>query len=286
MRFKIYLVLVVALLSISSTSLIVRYVSSVPALTLAFWRMLLSGILLLLFSWTYAKTNKNKRPKYNDIFIAGFFLGMHFSLFFLGIRETSVTNATLLACTGPIFTSLYSILKKEKLLRGLYLGLFYALFGICIIQVPNPNIENSSLYGDILCLLSGACIAVTFVYASKVRQLTDSITYSKVAFIVAALTIGLVCFLFGTNPLVFNEEHIIWFFALAIFPSILGHNLLTYSLKHLSPTAVASVPLGEPIIASILAFFIFSESIPRASFVGGPLILFGIYKILKSSLLR
>ena len=118
------------------------------------------------------------------------------------------------------------------------------------------------------------------------RQLTDSITYSKVAFIVAALTIGLTCFLFGTNPLVFNKEHVVWFFALAIFPSILGHNLLTYLLKYLSPTAVAAVPLGEPIIASLLAFFFFSENIPAASIVGGPLILVGIYKILKSSLVR
>ena len=285
MRLKIYIVLVVALLSISSTSLIVRYISSVPALTLAFWRMLLSGVLLWLFSWSSAKVKKNERPKYNDIFIAGFFLGMHFSLFFLGIRETSVTNATLLACTGPIFTSLYSILKKEKLLRGLYLGLFYALFGMGIMQVPSSDIEKSSLYGDLLCLLSGACIAITFVYASRVRQLTDSITYSKVAFMVAALTIGLVCFLFSTNPLVFNEEHVVWFFALAIFPSILGHNFLTYSLKHLPPTAVASIPLGEPIIASVLAFLIFSENIPTASIVGGPLILFGIYKILKNSLI-
>ncbi len=286
MRFKIYLVLVVALFSISSTSLIVRYVSSIPALTLAFWRMLLSGVLLWLFSWASSKTNKNNSPKLNAIFIAGFFLGMHFSLFFLGIRETSVTNATLLACTGPIFTSLYSILKKEKLLRGLYWGLFYALLGMCIMQVPNPSIEKSSMRGDLLCFLSGACIAITFIYASRVRQLTDSITYSKIAFIVAALTIGLTCFLFGTNPLVFNKEHVIWFFALAIFPSILGHNLLTYSLKYLSPTAVAAVPLGEPIIASLLAFFFFSENIPTASIVGGPLILVGIYKILKSSLAR
>ena len=283
MRLRIYLVLVVALFSISSTSLIVRHVASVPALTLAFWRMFLSGAMLWGFSWLNPKFYEKGTPNHYNIFVAGFFLGMHFALFFLGIRETSVANATLLACTGPIFTSLYSVLKKEKTSMGLYLGLFCALLGICVIQLPTFDIEKGNAYGDLLCLLSGACIAVTFVYASRARQETDSITYSKTAFVVAALTIALVCIPLGTNPFSFNKEHLFWFFVLAVFPSILGHNLLTYSVKYLSPTAVASVPLGEPIIASILAFFFFSENISLTAIVGGPLVLLGIYKVLRSS---
>ena len=46
-------------------------------------------------------------------------------------------------------------------------------------------------------------------------------------------------------------------------PTIFGHNSLYYVIKYISPTIVASVPLGEPIIASILAFFIFQVSILR-----------------------
>ena len=148
----------------------------------------------------------------------------------------------------------------------------------------NSDIEKNSLYGDLLCLLSGACIAVTFVCASKSLQLTDSITYSKVAFIVAALTIGLVCFLL-VQTLWFLMRSMLFGFCTSHISIDSWPQFLTYSLKHLPPTAVASIPLGEPIIASVLAFLIFSESIPTASIVGGPLILFGIYKILKNSLI-
>ena len=35
-----------------------------------------------------------------------------------------------------------------------------------------------------------------------------------------------------------------WFFFLGLVPSILGHNTLNYAVKYLSPTAVASIPLG------------------------------------------
>ena len=59
-------------------------------------------------------------------------------------------------------------------------------------------------------------------------------------------------------------------------PSILGHNSLNYALKYLSPTAIASVPLGEPIIASIFGWFLFGEEIAKSS-LEGPFVLIGIY---------
>ena len=67
---------------------------------------------------------------------------------------------------------------------------------------------------------------------------------------------------------------------LGVVPSILGHNSLNYSIRYLSPTAVASVPLGEPVIASILGYALFSESISIEALLGAPFIFFGIYLIL------
>ena len=44
----------------------------------------------------------------------------------------------------------------------------------------------------------------------------------------------------------------------------------------MSPTIVASVPLGEPVIASIMAFFIFNELISFQIFISGLIILLGL----------
>jgi drug/metabolite transporter (DMT)-like permease len=57
--------------------------------------------------------------------------------------------------------------------------------------------------------------------------------------------------------------------------------MLNYALKYFSPTAIASVPLGEPIIASIFGFLIFSESIPSGAMISAPIILGGIFIVLK-----
>ncbi len=55
--------------------------------------------------------------------------------------------------------------------------------------------------------------------------------------------------------------------------AFIGHTAFSYSVKFVSPTVIAAFPLGEPIIASYLAWLLFAE---RVSFyvVGGGLIIF------------
>ena len=82
---RIYLILFVALISVSSTAVVIRYVELVPALTLAFWRMLSAS----LFLWCYSIKKPQRLISLNNrnrILFAGFFLGMHFALFFVGLE--------------------------------------------------------------------------------------------------------------------------------------------------------------------------------------------------------
>ena len=77
---------------------------------------------------------------------AGFFLGMHFALFFVGVRSTSVASATLLANTGHIFTSLLSRLSGQKVSRSVVLGLFISVFGIIIVQWSGFGAEGNNYW--------------------------------------------------------------------------------------------------------------------------------------------
>ena len=67
---------------------------------------------------------------------------------------------------------------------------------------------------------------------------------------------------------------------LGFVPSILGHNSLNYALKFLSPTAIASIPLGEPIIASLIGWVLLDELITIDYLIGAPFVLIGICFIL------
>ena len=282
MNIRIYLILIIALFSVSSTSLIVRYLVSVPALTLAFWRMFSSGTMLWGYTSIKPRISQDK-ISIHRVVVAGLFLGLHFSLFFWGIRETSIANATLLANTGPFFTAIFSWINKEQISKKTMLGLLLSFIGICVVQSPVFSLEDENTKGNLLCLASGLCLAITYIYASKIRKKTSALVYSRSAFLIASLTIALVSIITDVSLFDFEKKHILWFLALGLFPSILGHNLLTYSIKYLTPTSVASIPLGEPIIASVFASFWFSEKISPEVFPGGGLILMGIFMVLQES---
>jgi drug/metabolite transporter (DMT)-like permease len=70
-----------------------------------------------------------------------------------------------------------------------------------------------------------------------------------------------------------------WFFIIfqALFCQVLGQGLLAYSLSKLSSGVVAVTLLLEPAIASIFAWFIFSEQVSLFGWVMFGVVLFGIY---------
>ena len=282
MQIRIYLILLVALISVSSTALVIRYLEDLDPVLLAFWRMLFASILL----WIYSYNIKNYTSySVNRVWtiIAGIFLGLHFALFFIGVRTTSIPSATLLACTAPIFTATISWLKGENLSKAALLGLLLSVLGIVIVQSFNNDLTRGNLYGNLLSLLSGLCIAITFVFAKKIRLTTENVVYGREVFFVASLTLLAFSLLTKTSLFSFSKADLPWFLFLGLFPSILGHNMLNYTIKYLSPTAVASVPLGEPIIASLLSYLIFFESIPFGVIAGAPFIFFGIFLLVKQS---
>jgi len=68
----------------------------------------------------------------------------------------------------------------------------------------------------------------------------------------------------------------LWLALLALFPQIIGHSSLNWSLGHLSATYVSLAVLGEPIGSTILAWVVLDEAPAVTAVVGGVLILAGL----------
>ena len=280
MTVRIGLILLLAMVSVSSTSLVVRSVATVPALVLAFWRMFTASGMLWGYSVIRPAGGLSPINKKRIIF-AGIFLGCHFACFFLGIRNTSIANATLLGCMAPIFTVFIAILQKKKINKMTYVGLIVAIVGGGIVQLGDISLNSANLFGNSIALLSALFLAITFVLAEEIRQETDNVVYGRSLFFVASITVLLIAAMAGDSILNFKPADIPWFLFLGLVPSIFGHNLLNYAVKYITPTAVSSVPLGEPIIASLFGLLLFGEAIPFGALLGGPVVLIGVYIIIK-----
>ena len=158
-----------------------------------------------------------------------------------------------------------------------------ALLGVFLIQRSDFYHNSNTSFGNVVSLLSGFCIALVYIVAKNIRKENNNISYGRTLFFFAAITIGALSIVTGESLFSFELKDLKWFLFLGVVPSILGHNSLNYALKYLSPTAIASVPLGEPIIASLFGWFLFGEEITKSSLEGAPFVLIGIYFIIKRS---
>ena len=269
----IYTVLLVGLLAISTSPVIARLLPLVPAAVISFWRMAAASTML----WCYSsiRPQESLAPKnIRLVLAAGFLLAMHFVFWFGALKLTSIANTTILGIVAPAFTLLFERLWYNHKLSGITIkALLIILVGVIIVQGDDLGSMDSAGLGNIMAILSAVFLGSVFLIGSKVRKTTSVITYTSTVYAVSAIVL-LVSSLVLDNPLMgYTINNYFWLFMLGLIPTLIGHTAFSYSVKFVSPTVIAAFPLGEPIIASYLAWLLFAE---RVSFyvVGGGLIIF------------
>ena len=269
----IYTILLVGLLAISTSPVIARLLPLVPAAVIAFWRMAAASAML----WSYSsiRPQESIEPKnIRLILAAGFLLAMHFVLWFGALKLTSIANTTVLGIVAPAFTLLIERLWYNRKLGWITItALLIILVGGIIVQGDDLGSMDGTGLGNIMAILSAVFLGSVFLIGAKVRKTTSVITYTRTVYTVSAIVL-LVTSLILDNPLMgYTINNYFWLFMLGLIPTLIGHTAFSYSVKFVSPTVIAAFPLGEPIIASYLAWLLFAEQV-TFHIVGGGLIIF------------
>ena len=269
----IYAILFIGLLAISTSPVIARLLPLVPAAIIAFWRMTFASAML----WGYSsiRPQESIAPKnIRLVLAAGFLLAMHFIFWFSALKLTSIANTTVLGIVAPAFTLLFERLWYNRKLSWITItALLIILFGGIIVQGDDLGRINSTGLGNIMAILSAVFLGSVFIIGAKVRKTTPVIAYTRMVYTVSAIVL-LVSSLVLDNPLLgYSINNYFWLFILGLVPTLIGHTAFSYSVKFVSPTVIAAFPLGEPIIASYLAWILFAERVPFYV-VGGGLIVF------------
>ena len=277
MNYKITILLFIALLSVSTSPIMAKSLTGVPAISISFWRMFIASLLIWIYSG-YKNQGKMKiSSNYYRTMLAGALLGIHFALFFSSIKLTLISNATFLGTLAPLFTLLLElIVLKRKINYKVIVGLLFSFIGAIIIFGNNFDLSQKYTIGNILAILCSLCLALSFMIAEKVRQTENTIVYTRMLYLSAAITLLIIAFITNTNLYGFNNYEYFGLIFLGIVPTIIGHNAIYYSVKYVSPTIVSAFPLGEPVIATILASIIFGELILLNIYIGGVMTLLGL----------
>ena len=272
----IYTILLVGLLAISTSPVIARLLPLVPAAVIAFWRMAAASAML----WSYSSIRPQESLATKNILLvlaAGFLLAMHFIFWFGALKLTSIANTTILGIVAPAFILLFERLwYRRKLSWITIIALLIIFVGGVIVQGNDLGYLEGSGLGNIMAILSAVFLGSVFLIGSKVRKTTPVITYTRTVYTISAIVLLVSSLILDNLLFGYTKNDYFWLFMLGLIPTLIGHTAFSYSVKFVSPTVIAAFPLGEPIIASYLAWLLFAEQVPFYVVGGGLIVLIGL----------
>lgn len=275
------IVMVIGILGISLSSIFIKY-STGPSAVTAAWRLIWTVLLMspLTFGKKAVRQELASLPKkqLGLSMMSGLFLAIHFAFWFESLKQTTVASASSIVSTEVIWVSLgYCLVLKGKLSLRAIGSIAVAFVGSLLIAWSDSGTGGSHLYGDLLALLAALAVAVYVLLGRVVQKTVSTTVYTYVVYSTCTVALMGLC-LAQSQPLTgHGPSPIVVGLLLAVFSTILGHSIFSWCLKYFTPSFVSAAKLMEPVVASILAVFLFGEIPAVLQLLGGGLILTGLY---------
>ena len=232
------------------------------------------SITTIILSPTYVnlRTIKASRQAILLAMGAGICLAGHFATWISSLNFTSVAASVSLVTTNPLWVALLSWwFLGQKITRKTIVGVSIAIIGSILIASSGGDLSGGSNppLGALLALL-GSWFASGYILLGKVAQQKNLTTnqYVSIAYLTATVCLFPLPLLFGNSYFNYSPAFYLYLFLMAIVSQLIGHTSLNWCLKHFSPTTISLLILIEPIISSLLAWWLFNE-IPATSVVFG-----------------
>ena len=288
-----YVLLAVGVASVGAAAILIREAHA-AALAVAFWRTLLGGLALTVVV-VLRGAPWPRGDHLRSAAIAGVLLGVHFWSWIASLAMTSVAASVVLVCTQPIFVSLLAwLVLKEKTPALGVVGIAVAFAGAALIAfdasaTSSPGHGGTDLAGDALALLGAVAIALYVLVGRKTGGHVDVMAYSATVSLGAAasLAVPLLATSWSStrglaDALPPSSTSWLWIAALAFGPQLIGHTALNAALARLPASLVSGAILGEPVIATALAWAFLAETPGAWTLVGSAVVLAGLVLLLRA----
>lgn len=286
-QFKVnpYLAVFLGVVAVSFSSLFVKLSQAHP-FVIAFYRLFLTFLILLPLAWR-EKIQGLRQISLKDGMLAvasGSFLALHFILWFVSLRYTSIASSVVLVTTQPIFVVLGSLLLfREKIGAKALIGGAIALLGSFLIGAADFQFGGRALLGDLLALAAAVAVSGYLIIGRTLRARMSLALYTFLVYGSSSLVLGLVAGTTGKSFYPYPAREWLLFLALAVICTIFGHTVFNWSLRYVQASVVAVGVLGEPVGAIIWAALFLGENPTLRQMVSAAVILFGLYVFIKSS---
>jgi drug/metabolite transporter (DMT)-like permease len=271
------------IIALGFSAIFVRWANA-PAPIMAMYRM---GVAVLFLTPVYAYNNQKSRPAKKIYLLVPVLGGIVTALdhFFINtaLESTTAANATLLGTTSPLWVALVaSLVFKERLGKAFWTGLALTLSGAALVMGYDFILHPSLGWGDLLALTSGVMYAGYFLITQAGRSRLDTLTYVWLVEISAVAVLFLMSLMLGLPLTGYPIKTYLAFIGAGLFSQTVGYLSMSYALGHLPASAVAPTMIGQPVVTALLAIPILGELLQPVQWIGGAVVLLGIYLVNRS----
>ncbi|TNC94591.1 MAG: Uncharacterized protein FD119_3042 [Stygiobacter sp.] len=215
----------------------------------------------------------------SGVFFAGDMIVWH-----LGIMLTSVANASLFTNMAPIFVALALwLIWRQRPSARFVLALLVAFTGALALVGGAPVLSPERLTGDGLSLLSGLFYAGYILAVGRAREDLPTPLLMAVGGAVAALVILAAALALGETVWPSGLRGWAVVLGLALVSQCAGQGLIAWGLAHVSASFAAVLLLLQPVVAVLMAWVLFAETLGTAQVVGAMVVLAGIHLARKAN---
>jgi drug/metabolite transporter (DMT)-like permease len=274
--------------AVSFAAILIRKADA-PSLIIATYRM---GIAALIVGPATVAVTRGRvtAPRRSLLLclVASAFLSLHFGLWIASLEYTSVASSVVLVTATPLMVAVASrIFLKEPLQRRVLVGIGLGLVGSLVIASGDLRFGGGrELLGDVLALLGAVAMTGYLLIGRKVRPTMPLMPYIAVVYAGSGVLLLLGSVVSGASLAGYTGQTYLFLVLVAVIPQVIGHSLLNWVLARVSATIISVSVMAEPVVSTVLALLLLNEMPPVTSFVGGAVILAGIYLAVRSAARR
>lgn len=284
-RLYLYILLIFALIALSSAAAAFRALGDIPSPLKASWRLQITTIgQVIPYIYTWRTQPKECRTLIRQYFylpiLAGIFLSIHFSCWTLSLELTSMAHSLLLICTSPLIIVVGSILLCKKVKKSDIIGVSIGMAGILLISFDYQE-GTATVRGDSFALIASFNCCSYFLVGNKALKELNLPLWAYI--FPVNLTASLLCLIYsvifygdGAYFGWMNKDQAGYVIYLGLAPGLLGHASFNFLLKFMRPVIVTGFVNFEPVIGSFIGWVVGYQDIPGIfTWIGGAILLVG-----------
>ncbi len=277
---KAYLFLLLGVFCIGWSAIFVK-LAHAPALTSGFYRYFFS-FLGLLPIWVYKKIEIPDGKTLSWIIFGGLLFVLDMSLWNLSILRTTASVSTLLANNASVFVGLGSLIFFKQYLSKIYwMGLLVAMIGVFMVAgrdfIQNPNVGT----GHLMAIGAAVFYAGYMLITQQVREKIDTVNFMGWSLLSCLFFSYFTCWQQDLPMLHFDNQTWLSFIASGLICHLIGWLSINYALGFIPAAIVSPTLLIQPVLTSIISFFLLNEILRTEQIVGGLVVIFGVYLVNK-----